>query len=118
MSAPTQYGFEQARAQLPTLIAQAHAGQSSIITKHGKPYAAIVPLADLAQARKRTSKQGGMLKIGLHEIGQRLRVARLQQGLRIPAAANRFPVGPAWGFLHQPLQPRLHTPRDFLMQPG
>ena len=48
MSAPTQYGFEQARAQLPTLMAQAHAGQSSIITKHGKPYAAIVPLQDLA----------------------------------------------------------------------
>lgn len=56
MSAPTHYGFEQARAQLPTLMAQAHAGQASIITKHGKPYAAIVPLADLAQARTRPEK--------------------------------------------------------------
>ena len=56
MSAPTHYGFEQARAQLPTLMAQAHAGQSSIITKHGKPYAAIVPVTDLAQARKRPEK--------------------------------------------------------------
>ena len=56
MSAPTHYGFEQARAQLPTLMAQAHAGQASIITKHGKPYAAIVPLADLAQARTRSGK--------------------------------------------------------------
>ena len=56
MSAPTHYGFEQARAQLPMLMAQAHAGQASIITKHGKPYAAIVPLADLAQARKRPEK--------------------------------------------------------------
>jgi len=56
MSAPTRYGFEQARAQLPTLMAQAHAGQASIITKHGKPYAAIVPLADVAQARKRLGK--------------------------------------------------------------
>jgi prevent-host-death family protein len=56
MSAPTHYGFEQARAQLPTLMAQAHAGQASIITKHGKPYAAIVPLADLAQSRTRPEK--------------------------------------------------------------
>ena len=64
MSAPTQYGFEQARAQLPTLMAQAHAGQSSIITKHGKPYAAIVPLAYLAQTRKRTSKQGVLPLLG------------------------------------------------------
>jgi len=56
MSTPTHYGFEQARAQLPTLMAKAHAGQSSIITKHGKPYAAIVPLADLAQSRKRSDK--------------------------------------------------------------
>lgn len=56
MSAPTHYGFEQARAQLPMLMAQAHAGQASIITKHGKPYAAIVPLADLAQARTRPEK--------------------------------------------------------------
>jgi len=56
MAAPTQYGLEQARAQLPTLMAQAHAGQISIITKHGQPYAAIVPLADVAQARKRLAK--------------------------------------------------------------
>jgi len=56
MSAPTHYGFEQARAQLPMLMAQAHAGQASIITKHGKPYAAIVPLADLVQARTRSEK--------------------------------------------------------------
>jgi prevent-host-death family protein len=56
MSAPTHYGFEQARAQLPTLMAQAHAGQASIITKHGKPYAAIVPLANVAQARKQPDK--------------------------------------------------------------
>lgn len=38
-------GLEQARASLPSLAAQAHAGQASIITKHGKPYAAIVPVA-------------------------------------------------------------------------
>jgi prevent-host-death family protein len=56
MAAPTHYGLEQARAQLPALMAQAHAGQASIITKHGKPYAAIVPLADVAQAHKRPGK--------------------------------------------------------------
>ena len=44
-------GLEQARANLPALAAQAHAGMSSVITRHGKPYAAIVPLS-VAQAQR------------------------------------------------------------------
>ena len=47
MTALTQYGLEQARKQLPSLVAQAHAGGSSIITRHGKPYAALVPIEGL-----------------------------------------------------------------------
>ncbi len=39
-----RYGLEQARTQLPAIAANAHAGASSIITRHGKPYAAVVPL--------------------------------------------------------------------------
>ncbi len=50
MSIPSSYGLEQARIQLPHIVAEAHAGLSSVITKHGKPYAAIVPLQDLALA--------------------------------------------------------------------
>ncbi len=39
-----RYGLEQARNQLPAIAASAHAGTSSIITRHGKPFAAVVPL--------------------------------------------------------------------------
>ena len=53
MAASTSYGLEQARMQLPHLAAEAHAGTQSIITKHGKPYAAIVPLQDAARAANR-----------------------------------------------------------------
>ena len=40
----TQYGLEQARIKLPALVAQANAGVASVITRHGKPYAAIVSI--------------------------------------------------------------------------
>ncbi len=46
MSANASYGLEQARIQLPAIIADAHAGVASIITRHGKPYAAVVPVQD------------------------------------------------------------------------
>ncbi len=45
------YGLEQARIQLPTIIANAHSGVASVITRHGKPYAAVVPLKALEKAR-------------------------------------------------------------------
>ncbi len=48
MVIPESYGLEQARIQLPHIVAEAHAGFSSVITKHGKPYAAIVPWQGLA----------------------------------------------------------------------
>lgn len=47
MSAIARYGLEQARKQLPSIAASAHAGASSMITRHGKPYAAIVPVQDM-----------------------------------------------------------------------
>jgi len=50
MSISSSYGLEQARIQLPHIVAEAHAGMRSVITKHGKPYAAVVPLNDLAHA--------------------------------------------------------------------
>lgn len=37
-------GAEQARQQLPRLLDEARRGQTTIVTKWGKPFAAIVPL--------------------------------------------------------------------------
>lgn len=45
------YGLEQARIQLPSIVANAHSGVASVITRHGKPYAAVVPFKDLEQTR-------------------------------------------------------------------
>jgi prevent-host-death family protein len=39
-------GVQEARQELPALIEAAHRGSGTIITKHGKPYAAIVPVGD------------------------------------------------------------------------
>ena len=45
------YGLEQARIQLPSIVADAHAGIASVITRHGRPYAAVVPLRELEKSR-------------------------------------------------------------------
>lgn len=47
-------GIEQARAQLPSIVAQAHAGKVSVVTRHGKPYAAIVPMDMLPTTQRRS----------------------------------------------------------------
>jgi prevent-host-death family protein len=49
MVSRVRYGLEQARARLPLLVSEAVAGTSSIITRHGKPCAAVVPLDALEQ---------------------------------------------------------------------
>jgi prevent-host-death family protein len=38
-------GAEEARNQLPDLLAAAEKGRSTIITRHGRPVAALVPFA-------------------------------------------------------------------------
>jgi prevent-host-death family protein len=38
-----QCGAEEARTHLPELLERAHHGISTVITKHGKAYAALVP---------------------------------------------------------------------------
>jgi len=55
MSRRRYSGVEETRQQLPTLLDQAHAGKPVVITKHGKPYAAIVPLEALPDAAPRPS---------------------------------------------------------------
>jgi prevent-host-death family protein len=44
MSPRTRKGVEEARSQLPRLLDAAEHGQSTIITKHGRPVAALVPV--------------------------------------------------------------------------
>jgi prevent-host-death family protein len=48
-------GAEQARTQLPMLLERAHRGSATIITRHGKPYAALVPVGALASRRRPAS---------------------------------------------------------------
>jgi len=63
MSANSSYGLEQARIQLPAIAANAHAGVTSIITRHGKPYAAIVPVQDLEKLRSAAHAPSGLLAL-------------------------------------------------------
>ena len=42
-------GAEEARQQLPAILAAAAAGRTTIITRHGRAVAAVVPLAESRQ---------------------------------------------------------------------
>ena len=46
MTKPARKGAEEARNQLPDLLEAAEKGRSTIITKHGRPVAALVPLEE------------------------------------------------------------------------
>lgn len=46
MSKVSQKGAEEARNQLPDLLEAAEKGRSTVITRHGRPIAALVPLKD------------------------------------------------------------------------
>ena len=63
MSVNLSYGLEQARIQLPAIIANAHSGVASIITRHGKPYAAVVPLKDLEKSRSALRASSSLLAL-------------------------------------------------------
>lgn len=63
MPANPSYGLEQARIQLPAIIANAHDGISSVITRHGKPYAAVVPFQQLQKSRSSSSSASGLLAL-------------------------------------------------------
>ena len=48
-------GAEEARNQLPDLLEAAEKGRSTIITKHGRPVAALVPVSEyVAGGRQQT----------------------------------------------------------------
>lgn len=64
----TTYGLEQARAHLPHIAADALAGHTSVITRHGKPMAAVVPVSLLRAQSSGRVRKGGIL--GLRGTGQ------------------------------------------------
>ena len=55
MSTATRKGVEEARNQLPKLIEAAEAGQATVITRHGRAVAALVPLDDYGAAPRQQS---------------------------------------------------------------
>ncbi|MCX7201602.1 MAG: type II toxin-antitoxin system Phd/YefM family antitoxin [Burkholderiales bacterium] len=59
----TTYGLEQARAQLPRIAAEAHAGHTSVITRHGEPMAAVVPMSLLQSWQAGRIRKGGILAL-------------------------------------------------------
>ena len=58
MIKPQRTGVEQARIRLPALLEDALQGRSTIITRHGKSVAAIVPVEQAAGAGRQRSLVG------------------------------------------------------------
>jgi len=63
MSDTPQYGLEQARSKLPLIASEAVAGYSTVITRHGKPVAVVVPVAQWRDQQARSLKQAGVLAL-------------------------------------------------------
>lgn len=59
----TRYGLEQARAQLPHIAAEASAGYTSVITRHGKPVAVVVPMDEWQAQQGQRVKSAGILAL-------------------------------------------------------
>ena len=54
MTKSLRKGVQEAREQLPALLAEAEKGRSTVITRHGRSIAAIVPVAK-AQSQSQKS---------------------------------------------------------------
>lgn len=48
---PDSKGAEEARQQLPAILAAAAAGRTTIITRHGREVAAVVPVTDASRVK-------------------------------------------------------------------
>ena len=55
MARKSHRGVEEARSQLPQLLEQAAAGKATVITRHGKPVAELVPLDSYGGAGRQQS---------------------------------------------------------------
>lgn len=63
MSETVNYGLEQARAQLPHIASEAVAGYTSVITRHGKPVAVVVPVDEWQAQQARQAHAGSILAL-------------------------------------------------------
>jgi prevent-host-death family protein len=61
-------GAEEARSTLPALLDLAERGQSTVISRHGRPVAAIVPI-DLYEATERSRRLGQRSLLSLSGSG-------------------------------------------------
>jgi prevent-host-death family protein len=52
MSRIKRKGAEEARKQLPKLLAEAEKGRTTIITRHGRPIAALVPIDEFLRSQQ------------------------------------------------------------------
>ena len=59
----TTVGIEQGRNTLPQLALRAFGGEPCVLTKHGKPYAAIVPLEMVQRAQSVKAEKAGWLAL-------------------------------------------------------
>ena len=50
MNKPLRKGAEEARNQLPELLTAAQHGQQTVITRHGRPVAILVPISEHLEA--------------------------------------------------------------------
>ena len=55
MSKPIRKGAEEARSQLPELLTAAQQGRQTIITRHGRPVAILVPVSASVEAQAQRS---------------------------------------------------------------
>jgi prevent-host-death family protein len=63
MSETANYGLEQARAQLPHIASEAMAGYTSVITRHGKPVAVVIPVGEWQAQQARQAQAGSILAL-------------------------------------------------------
>ncbi len=71
------YGLELARAQLPHIAAEARAGHTCVISRHGEPVAAVVPMSFLRAQQGGRVRKGGIL--ALRGTGRHLWPGRVGQ---------------------------------------
>lgn len=96
MSDTANYGLEQARAQLPHIASEAVAGHTSVITRHGKAVAVVVPVGQWQAQQARQAQAGSILALrgtgrGLWPQGAGQTVAELRDEWQGPfTSVNRL----------------------------
>ncbi len=58
MTIRNSHGIEEARKRFPSLVDEAHRGRTTLITKRGRPYAALVPVEALSRTGRGPDLRG------------------------------------------------------------